>query len=70
MEKILTIPWSILIVACLTLGLAPYNPPHLFEKLQLLVSGRLVRPLDIFDLFLHALPWLFLVFKAIYSVNK
>ena len=28
------LPWSILIFLCLTLGLAPFFPPHLFEKIK------------------------------------
>ena len=37
------LPWSILIFLCLTLGLAPFFPPHLFEK-KMLLEGLLVRP--------------------------
>ena len=41
MEKFLdSLPWGLLIIACLSLGLAPYNPPHLVEKLQMLFKGR------------------------------
>lgn len=54
------------ILASLTLGLAPFTPePHLFEKLRMLLSGTLVKPMDWFDLFLHATPWLFLFAKLI-----
>jgi hypothetical protein len=53
MEKFLdSIPWAFLVIACLTLGLAPYNPPHFVEKLQMLIKGRLVRPIDWFDFFI------------------
>ncbi|MBF9047746.1 RND transporter [Rhodobacterales bacterium LSUCC0031] len=53
-----------LVVACLTLGLAPFTPePHIWEKLKMLAAGELVRPLDIFDLLLHGLPWLLLIAK-------
>lgn len=59
------IPLSILIVLCLTLGLAPFTPePHLWEKLRMLASGKLTKPLDIFDLLLHGFPWLLLTIKA------
>jgi F0F1-type ATP synthase assembly protein I len=71
MEKFLdSIPWGILVIACLTLGLAPYNPPHFVEKLQLLVKGRLVRPLDWFDFFMHGIPWFLLIAKALFSLKK
>lgn len=51
---------GLLVVACLTLGLAPFAPPHLFEKIGMLARGELVRPIDIFDLFMHGAPWLLL----------
>jgi hypothetical protein len=51
--------WPILIIACLTLGLAPFFPePHIWEKLKMLASGTLVKPIDIFDLLMHAAPFL------------
>jgi hypothetical protein len=71
MEKFLSsLPWGLLIVACLTIGLAPFNPPHIWEKLQMLSRGRLVRPLDWFDFFLHGTPWLLLILKSVFSVTK
>lgn len=58
------IPWSIAVVLCLTLGLAPFAPPHLWEKLQMLFAGELVRPIDWFDMLFHAAPWLLLLLKV------
>jgi len=53
------IPWSYVIIACLTLGLAPFFPePHIWEKLKMLSAGTLVKPIDIFDLLMHAAPFL------------
>jgi len=63
MSWLLNLQWGLVIVACLTLGLAPFTPPHVVEKLQMLASGTLVRPLDWFDLVLHATPWLLLLAK-------
>ena len=58
------LPLSILIVLCLTLGLAPFTPePHLWEKLKMLAAGELTEPLDIFDLLLHGTPWILLIIK-------
>ncbi len=52
------IPWLFIIVACAFFGLAPFVPePHVWEKLKLLAAGQLTRPLDIFDLALHAAPF-------------
>jgi hypothetical protein len=60
------IPLNILILAALTLGLAPFLPePHIWEKLKMLAAGNLVKPLDIFDLILHATPFVLLVAKLL-----
>jgi len=54
----------VVIALCVTLGLAPYTPePHLWEKLKLLASGGLTRPIDMFDLIMHAAPWLLAAVK-------
>ena len=53
------LPWNLVIIACLTLGLAPFVPePHIWEKLKMLASGTLSKPIDIFDLLMHATPFL------------
>jgi hypothetical protein len=60
------IPISLLIVLCLTLGLAPFSPePHLWEKLKMLALGELAQPIDVFDLLLHGTPWLLLMIKLL-----
>ena len=57
------IPWEVVIVGGLALGLAPFVPePHLVEKIRMLFNGTLSRPIDIFDLLMHgALPVLLLL---------
>ncbi|MEJ2689347.1 MAG: RND transporter [Deltaproteobacteria bacterium] len=60
-----TMPWSFVFILCLTLGLAPFRPPHIYEKLSMLFHGELRRPLDIFDLIMHASPWILLALKLI-----
>jgi len=60
----------LLVVLALTLGLAPFRPPHIVEKLQMLFRGTLVRPIDWFDLLLHAAPWLLLLLKAAVSPRR
>ena len=67
-EYIAKLPWGLLVIACLTLGLAPFSPPHIWEKLQMLSKGQLVRPIDWFDLVLHGTPWVLLILKGIVSV--
>jgi len=70
MKFIEKIPWSILIIACLTLGLAPFYPPHIWEKLMMLKDGTLTRPIDWFDLFYHGIPWLLLIMKSVLLLKK
>jgi len=65
------LPWVLVILVCLTLGLAPFVPePHIVEKLRMLVKGTLSRPLDIFDLLLHAAPFLVLLAKLALLVRQ
>lgn len=60
------LPWTPLVIGALLLGLAPFAPqPHLLEKLRWLIRGELTRPLDIFDLVLHACLPVLLAAKAV-----
>lgn len=60
------IPLTTLLIIALLLGLAPFSPePHLWEKLKMLAAGELVKPIDIFDLFLHGTPAVLLVLKLV-----
>ncbi|MFZ1574357.1 MAG: RND transporter [Chromatiaceae bacterium] len=64
------LPLTMFVVAALTLGLAPFLPePHVWEKIRMLANGELARPIDIFDLILHATPWLLLAIKVARSAR-
>ena len=54
--------WKIIILLCLTLGLAPFFPePHIWGKLKWVLGGGIgMKPLDWFDLVLHGFPFLLL----------
>ncbi len=57
---------QLFVIAALTLGLAPFFPePHIWEKLKMLRAGTLKRPLDWFDLALHAAPFAALAAKLV-----
>jgi len=57
-------PVWLFVILVATLGLSPWVPePHIVEKIRWLFQGELTRPLDIFDLVLHAVPWLLLGLK-------
>ena len=63
LDKLPALP---LAVGAVLMGLAPFSPqPHLWEKLLMLMSGALSRPIDIFDLCLHAALPILLLLKAI-----
>ena len=55
--------WSFVVLACLTLGLAPFYPePHLWGKLKWVAGGAVgMQPMDWFDLALHGTPWVLLL---------
>ena len=60
------LPLHILIIASLTLGLAPFVPePHIWEKLKMLAAGTLVKPIDIFDLLMHGAPLVLVALKLV-----
>ena len=57
-------PLFLLIALAVWMAGAPFTPePHLVEKLRLLFQGALTRPLDIFDLLMHAAPSVLLAVK-------
>ena len=70
LDLIRQLSWPLLIVLCIIPGLAPFTPPHLFEKIAMLVRGQLTRPIDWFDLVFHAIPWILALVKLGLSPGK
>lgn len=65
-----SLPYAVLIPVAIALGLAPFSPePHAVEKLRMLFHAELRRPLDIFDLLMHAAPALLLVLKVLVQLR-
>jgi len=62
--------WGVIIILCATLGLAPFSPPHIVEKLSMLIKGNLIKPVDWFDLLLHGFPWIILFLKLFSLLTK
>ncbi|QIE58240.1 hypothetical protein G5B37_01250 [Rasiella rasia] len=62
----------LIIVVCLTLGLAPFYPePHLWGKLQWIAGdGNGMKPADWFDVFLHGFPFILLIRIIIVHILK
>lgn len=58
------LPLPLALLLGLGLGLAPFVPePHIWEKLTMLATGTLTQPMDIFDLFYHAVPMALMLAK-------
>ena len=58
------IPILLLAVVVIYMAIAPIQPePHLVEKIRMLSQGTLSRPIDIFDLLMHATPLVLLVLR-------
>ena len=55
--------WSFVIVACLTIGLAPYFPePHIWGKIKWIAGGAVGMGLvDWGDFIMHGAPWVLLL---------
>ncbi|MEY3249726.1 MAG: hypothetical protein RL742_1769 [Bacteroidota bacterium] len=55
--------WKFVLIACLTLGLAPFVPePHLWGKLRWVAGGAVgMKPLDWLDLAFHGFPFVLLI---------
>jgi hypothetical protein len=66
--------YKIIILICLTLGLAPYSPePHIWGKLKWILGGASgMKFLDWFDVLLHGTPFILLiriVFVKMFRLN-
>ena len=65
------LPYTVILPLAVFLAVAPLTPePHLWQKLKMLFTGTLSRPIDIFDLFLHGVPLLLLVLKLMRSASQ
>lgn len=71
MSKLRLPGYGTLIPIALLLGFAPFYPePHLVGKVRMLLSGVLVKPLDIFDLFWHTWPFALLLIRFVVDVRE
>lgn len=64
--------WRIIILLCLTLGLAPFFPePHLWGKIRWIMGGaKGMALMDWFDVLLHGFPYVLLLRKIVLSLIK
>lgn len=64
--------YRIIILICLTLGLAPFFPePHIWGKLKWVLGGaKGMQIQDWFDILLHGFPWILLIRLIILKNTK
>lgn len=54
------------VIGSLTLGLAPFSPPHIFGKLKWVLGGAHgMQAMDWFDFIMHGSPWVYLVYGLV-----
>ena len=64
--------WKLILLLCLTLGLAPFSPePHIWGKLKWLFGGgKGMQLIDWFDIFLHGSPFVLLIWLIVLKIIK
>ncbi|MGJ8745835.1 hypothetical protein [Polaribacter sp.] len=71
MIKSLKQNWKLFLIASLSLGLAPFNPPHIVGKLKWILGGNAfsgehaMQAKDWFDVLLHGSPWVLFIISVI-----
>lgn len=74
MKKVLKQNWKIFLIASLTLGLAPFNPPHIWGKIQWILGGNAfsiengMKVGDWFDVLLHGSSWILLLISMLLNI--
>lgn len=64
--------WRIIILLCLTLGLAPFFPePHIWGKIKWLAGGGVGMTLmDYLDFLFHGAPFLLLIRRVYIEIRR
>lgn len=76
MKKFLIKSFGLFLIASLTIGLAPFNPPHIWGKLQWIWGGgafsgtQPMQLMDWLDLLMHGTPWVLLFVSATLIIAK
>lgn len=64
--------WRLIILLCLTLGLAPFFPePHILGKIKWLAGGAIgMSAMDYFDVLLHGFPFILLIRLLVLKITS
>ena len=71
MIKKLKDSWQLFLIMSLSLGLAPFNPPHIWGKLQWIAGGGAISGeapmslVDWSDFLMHGTPWILLIVSSL-----
>ncbi len=63
--------WKLFLIASLTLGLAPFNPPHVVGKIRWVLGGNAfsgedaMKLQDYIDILIHGFPWILLIISSL-----
>lgn len=74
MVVLLKTNWKLFLIASITLGLAPFNPPHIWGKLQWIAGGgafsgdQPMQGADWFDFIMHGTPWILLIISGLLNI--
>ena len=62
----------LILILCLTLGLAPYFPePHIWGKIKWILGGGVgMKPMDYFDFVFHGAPFILLIRYVVFHFIK
>ncbi|MFI1770871.1 hypothetical protein [Thalassobellus citreus] len=72
--KALTKNWKLIVLLCISLGLAPFSPePHIVGKFRWIIGGaKGMQLIDWFDTLFHGFPFILLIliiFQQIFKKN-
>lgn len=64
--------WKLIVLLCLSLGLAPFTPePHIVGKLRWIIGGaKDMQLMDWFDTLLHGFPFVLLILIIFLKIFK
>ena len=66
--------WKLFLIASLTLGLAPFSPPHIWGKIQWILGGGAISGdspmqfMDWWDFIMHGTPWFLLIISLMLNL--
>ena len=75
-QKALQENWKLFLMTSLTLGLAPFNPPHILGKLKWIAGGNAfsgehaMQFMDWVDVAIHGSPWVLLIISLALNLKS